>query len=182
MSGTWVFVCGPSGAGKDSVIRWARDGLAGRPDIVFAQRLMTRPTAPGADHQGMDPARFERLRDSGGLAWHWQAHGLHYGIEARYAQQVNWGRVVVVNGSREHVSMLPTELNARVVQITADVGAISARLAGRGREAPEAIAGRMERNARLGQVPADCEISNDGELARAGRRLAGYLESLLRPG
>ena len=42
-AGTWVFVCGPSGAGKDSVIGWARGQLADRPGIVFAQRPKLSP-------------------------------------------------------------------------------------------------------------------------------------------
>jgi len=49
MSGKWVFVCGPSGAGKDSVLAWASDHLAGRRDIVFARRMVTRPMQPGSD-------------------------------------------------------------------------------------------------------------------------------------
>lgn len=48
MTGAWVFVCGPSGAGKDSVLAWAREALAGRSDIVFARRLITRPAQSGS--------------------------------------------------------------------------------------------------------------------------------------
>lgn len=180
MKGAWVFVCGPSGAGKDSVIAWARDRLAGNGDVVFAQRWTTRPTSPGADHRSMDAADFARLRDSGGFAWKWDAHGLQYGVAARYARQVGWGRVVVVNGSREHVADLHADCRARVVQVVADPKEVGQRLARRGREAPEGIASRLARNARLGPVGADLTISNDGPLALAGERLAAYLSSLAR--
>lgn len=178
MSGAWVFVCGPSGAGKDSVIAWAREHLADNADIVFSQRLMTRPAPAGADHQGMEPEHFVHMRDSGGLAWHWEAHAHHYGVAARYARQVGWGRVVVVNGSREHVAGLHGDPKVRVVQVLADAADIAARLARRGRDAPEGIASRLARNARLGPVRADLMISNDGALAVAGQRLAQYLFSL----
>ena len=178
MSGAWVFVCGLSGAGKDSVIAWARDCLAGHGDVVFSQRWLTRPTPAGADHQGMDPAPFARLRDSGGLAWHWEAHGFHYGVGARYARQVGWGRVVVVNGSREHVAGLHADPKLRVVQVVADPMEVAQRLSRRGREGPEGIASRLARNARLGPVGADLLISNDGALAEAGQRLANYLVGL----
>jgi ribose 1,5-bisphosphokinase len=178
VSGAWVFVCGPSGAGKDSVIAWARDRLAGHGDVVFSQRWLTRPTTAGADHQGIDPAHFARLRDSGGLAWHWEAHGFHYGVGARYARQVGWGRVVVVNGSREHVAGLHADSKLRVVQVVADPVEVAQRLSRRGREAPEGIASRLARNARLGPVGADLMISNDGALAVAGQRLAKYLVNL----
>lgn len=178
MSGAWVFICGPSGAGKDSVIAWARDHLAGNTDVVFAQRLMTRPTAAGADHNGMAAEQFELLLQGGGLAWHWQAHGYHYGIASRYAQQVGWGRVVVVNGSREHVAGLRRSAELQVVQIAADAQDIAIRLARRGRDAPEAVAKRLARNTLLAQVDADLVIANDGELAVAGERLARHLASL----
>ena len=179
MSGAWVFVCGPSGAGKDSVIAWAREQLADTGDVVFAQRLITRPTPAGADHQGLDPGYFARLRDSGGLAWHWAAHGFHYGVAQRYARQVGWGRVVVVNGSREHVAGMHADPKIRVVQVVADPAALAGRLARRGRDAPEAVAGRLARNARLGAGQADLTISNDGALAAAGQRLAAYLFGLV---
>lgn len=178
MSGAWVFICGPSGAGKDSVIAWARDQLAGNPDVVFSQRLMTRPAAAGVDHNGMAAEQFESLLRGGALAWHWQAHGFHYGIPARYAQQVRWGRVVVINGSREHVAGLRRSAALQVIQIAADPRDIATRLAQRGRDTPEAVAGRLARNALLAQVDADLVIANVGELAVAGGRLARHLASL----
>ena len=178
MSGAWVFVCGPSGAGKDSVIASARELLAGNGQIVFSQRWMTRPAPAGADHRGMAPGQFVHLRDSGGLAWHWEAHAHHYGVAARYARQVSWGRVVVVNGSREHVARLHVDPKVRVVQVVADPADIAVRLARRGRDAPEGIASRLARNAQLGPVRGDLMISNDGALAVAGQRLAKYLVSL----
>ncbi len=178
MSGAWVFVCGPSGAGKDSVIGWAREHLAGDTDVVFAQRHETRPSCAGADRQGLGPAQFERLLRAGGMAWHWQAHGFQYGIASRYQQQVDWGRVVVVNGSREHVAGIRREGGLRVVQVTADAAELATRLLRRGREAPAAVAGRLARNMLLDCVDADLSIANDGTLEVAGRQLACYLECL----
>ena len=75
MSGTWIFVCGPSGAGKDSVIASARQTLGARADIVFARRMITRGTKAGSDHEAVDEAEFSFLRECRGLAWHWEAHG-----------------------------------------------------------------------------------------------------------
>lgn len=43
MKGRWLIVCGPSGAGKDSVIAWVAGVLADDPRIVFARWLMRRP-------------------------------------------------------------------------------------------------------------------------------------------
>lgn len=174
MSGLWVFVCGPSGAGKDSVMNWATRQLAGRSDIVFARRLVTRASRPDSDHDAVTPQQFARMLNSGALAWRWQAHGFHYGVSAHYAAQVAAGRVVVVNGSRQHVGALDAA-QVRVVQIVAEAQQLALRMAQRGRDAPQEVAARLARNARFRELRADCTIVNQGELADAGRQLADYL-------
>lgn len=175
MSGLWVFVCGPSGAGKDSVLDWAAQALAERQDMVFARRLVTRAVHPGSDHDEVTSEQFARLIASYGLAWRWQAHGFHYGIEARYAAQVAAGRVVVVNGSREHINTLHPSEQVRVVQIAANAAQLASRLEQRGREAPHEVARRLARNALFSDLRADHTILNQGTLADAGRQLVDYL-------
>lgn len=175
MSGAWVFVCGPSGAGKDSVIEAARHILGPRPDIVFARRMVTRAAQPGSDHDAVSEARFQALRSSGGLSWHWQAHGYCYGIARHYEDDVRAGRRVLVNGSREHVLALPPAPGIRVVEVTADAQTLAARLSQRGRDSSDAVAGRLARNSTLPSLQADIVIANDAALAQAGQRLADYL-------
>lgn len=179
MSGLWVFVCGPSGAGKDSVMNWAATHLAGRQDIVFARRMVTRQSHAGSDHDAVTAEQFACLSDGGGLAWCWEAHGFCYGIDTRYAEQVAAGRVVVVNGSREHVGALEVEEKVRVVQIVADASRLAARLAQRRRDTPQEVTQRLARNALLTSLRADCTVINQSELSDAGRQLANYLATCL---
>lgn len=175
MSGLWVFVCGPSGAGKDSVMNWAATHLAGRQDIVFARRMVTRPTHAGSDHDEVSAEQFARLKGAGGLAWCWEAHGFCYGIDASYAAPVAAGQVVVVNGSREHAGALAAAEHLRVVQVVAHAEHLANRLASRGRDAPHEVSQRLARNARFSDLRADHIIFNQGALADAGRQLADYL-------
>lgn len=175
MSGLWVFVCGPSGAGKDSVLDWAATHLAAHQDIVFARRMVTRAVKPGSDHDPITTEAFTRLMDACRLAWSWQAHGFHYGIDAHYAEQVAGGKTVVVNGSREHVAGLKTTRQVRVVQIVAEASQLAWRMQQRGRDAPHEISRRLERNTRFAGLQADCTILNHGELADAGHQLVGFL-------
>lgn len=175
MTGTWIFVCGPSGAGKDSVIARAQQMLGERKDIVFARRMVTRPAHAGSDHDPTTESQFHALLQAGGLRWHWQAHGFYYAIAAHYAAHVQAGQRVVVNGSRAHVQALTPSAEVRVVQITASPDQLAARLAGRGRDTASAVADRLTRGARFGGLAADCVIANDAELAVAGQRLADYL-------
>lgn len=174
--GGWVFVCGPSGSGKDSVIAYAQQALVARDDIVFARRFVTRPVHAGSDHDILTPAAFAALMQAGGLSWHWQAHGFSYGISSRYGDAITAGqRVVVVNGSREHVHGLQASPDIHVVHITADPEALAQRLLKRGRDSAEAVAQRLERNAGFDGMRADRVIVNNGELADAGRHLVDYL-------
>jgi phosphonate metabolism protein PhnN/1,5-bisphosphokinase (PRPP-forming) len=175
MSGLWVFVCGPSGAGKDSVMGWAAEHLAGRADIVFARRMVTRPSQPGSDHDPVTPKQFARMLGSGALVWCWEAHDFQYAIGAHYAAEVAAGRVVVINGSREHAGGLNAVEQVRVVQIMADARQLAARLTKRARDTPPEVTRRLARNALFADLHAHCIIVNQGELADAGRQLADYL-------
>lgn len=175
MSGLWVFVCGPSGAGKDSVMNWAATHLTARQDIVFARRMVTRRSHVGSDHDEVSTEQFARLNVGGGLAWRWEAHGFCYGIDAHYAEQVAAGRVVVVNGSREHASALEVATHLRVVQVVANTEHLASRMAQRGRDAPHEVSQRLARNTHFSNLRVDHTILNQSALADAGRQLADYL-------
>ena len=175
MSGAWVYICGPSGAGKDSVIEAARQIMGPQPDIVFARRMVTRATQPGSDHDAVSDAGFLELLKSGGLSWHWQAHGYSYGIARRYERDVLAGRQVVINGSRAHVLGLAPAPDLRVIEITADPQQVANRLIQRGRDSNSAVASRLARNTSFSGLQADLVIVNDGALTVAGRCLADYL-------
>lgn len=175
MSGLWVFVCGPSGAGKDSVMHWAQAHLQGNPKVVFARRMITREQHQGSDHDPVSHEQFAHLAATAGLAWQWRAHGFGYGIHANYANDVAAGRVVVVNGSREHVHTLALTPQLRVVQIEADPLQLAERLAQRSRETPQEVAHRLARNALIPKLHAHCTIINQSALADAGHKLVDFL-------
>lgn len=181
MTGKWVFVCGPSGVGKDSVIAWAVKALTSQPEIFFARRLITRPAQPASDHDAIGEDDFLQLQQSGGLGWCWQAHGFYYGIFQHYANHVSAGGIVVINGSRSHVDGLPAAPDVKRVEITASPEVIASRLTERGRDTQQEVLQRLARNASLEETASqklDLRINNDGELADAGSILATYLANL----
>jgi len=176
--GYWVMVCGPSGAGKDSVLDWARAALDGHDRIRFARRMVTRATHASCDHEESSVTAIQALERSGGLAWYWQAHGLHYGVRAEYAGQVAEGHIVVVNGSREHAGTLGGRPDVRCVMVTAPSSVLNQRLQRRGREDEIGVLLRMQRNMLLPQPPADLIIINEAGLEKAGQELRDYLLEL----
>lgn len=177
--GTLFLVCGPSGAGKDSLLRAARRRLKGEGRHVFARRVITRaPDAGGEDHEAVDVATFEERRADGDFLLHWRAHGLHYGVPAANGAHLAAGRSVVVNVSRAVIDEARARLQpVRVVLVTAPVDVLAARLRERAREDETDIAKRVERA--LATMPEGDDvvaIMNDGSLDRAADRFIAALE------
>ena len=136
-----VAIVGPSGAGKDTLIRAA---LVARPDLRLARRVITRPAdAGGEDFDGVTLAEFASRRDAGEFALHWQAHGLSYGIPQA---AITGGGTVLFNGSRAALATAKAQVHGlQVILVTAPDAVLAARLAARGREDPADIAERLAR-------------------------------------
>lgn len=179
MAGIFVAIVGPSGAGKDSVMSYARARIS--PDIVFVRRVITRPADAGSeDHDSLPLDAFQSAEASGAFAVSWGAHGLHYGLPVALETDLDAGKVVVANLSRAAIPRLRARYgDVVVVEITARPDVIAARLAGRGRESGEAIAQRMSR--KPAALPPDTiTIDNSGSLETAGEQLLHLLLDLVR--
>ena len=181
MTGTFVAVVGPSGVGKDSLIRFARERLGDR--IAFVRRVVTRSADGNAeDHDTLDPEGFLQAETRGEFALSWAAHGLRYGLPATLEHELASGRVVVANLSR---GVLPALLQryptAVVVSVVAERAVIAERLLRRGRETAASVERRLARRIDCNTVPANAVvIDNSGELAVAGTRFVRLLQELGR--
>ncbi len=103
MEGSLVYVMGPSGAGKDSVLSRARALLPPEAPVVFAHRYITRPADTGGEnHVAVTRAEFAMRRAHGLFAYHWGAHGNDYGVGREIHDWRAAGLTVVVSGSRDH--------------------------------------------------------------------------------
>ncbi|WP_246252089.1 phosphonate metabolism protein/1,5-bisphosphokinase (PRPP-forming) PhnN [Ancylobacter pratisalsi] len=176
--GPLVLVVGPSGAGKDTLIAYARARLADRADICFARRRITRPADATENHIAVNEADFARDVAEGRFPLHWQANGLSYALGPEIAEEIAGGRIVVANGSRAALD----EARARfarvvVVHVTAPPEVLAARLAARGREQGEAVLRRLAREPAL-STPPDLRILNVDAADAAGERLAAFLSGL----
>jgi ribose 1,5-bisphosphokinase len=182
-SGRLIYVIGPSGAGKDSVISYARDRLgAESAGHVFARRHITRPAGSGGeDHIPITMDAFDRGCADRRFALHWRGNGLGYGVTAEIDLWLGAGRHVVLNGSRGYLpeaqAIYP---NLLPVLIQIDPAVLRQRLLARGRETPEQIAARIQRAVELEIIdhPALVAIPNNGPLAHAGDAFLALLRSL----
>lgn len=178
MPGCLIYVCGPSGAGKDALLRLARERLEPR-GFVFPQRVITRP-ADGSEKQiEMSVAEFTAAAERGAFCMQWQSHGLYYGIPASLRTALAAGHPAVVNGSREYIAQARRAFpDLLCLMVTAPESVIADRLAQRGREDGAAIAERMERNRRLTEFEADVVHENHGDLKESGEAFVGLLARL----
>jgi ribose 1,5-bisphosphokinase len=183
MAGALVYVMGPSGAGKDSVLGRARAMLPTDLPIVFAHRYITRPANSGGEnHVALSPAEFALRHAHGLFAFHWQAHGNDYGIGQEIHAWRRAGLAVVVSGSREHFrQMKDIDKDTVPVLITAPAGRLQERLQKRGREDAVATAERLQR-----AVAQDLDLAgmitivNDGALDEAAEAFVRLLATLRR--
>jgi ribose 1,5-bisphosphokinase len=104
--GRLVVVVGPSGAGKDSILRAARTVLSARA-AVFPRRFITREAGdPSEDHIPISATAFGAAEAAGVFALTWDAHGLKYGIPRAADDMLRAGFTVVFNASRTVIPRL----------------------------------------------------------------------------
>lgn len=182
-TGILVAVVGPSGVGKDSLIAGARSALADAPGVRFARRMITRPAdEAGENHIPVSSGDFGQLEKAGAFAVSWEAHGLKYGVPASVLDDLEAGRIVVVNGSRSALDRFQAVFpRLVVVNVTARPDVLAVRLAARGRESAQEIEARLARA--VEPLPDSFEsvtIDNSGALETATRQLVSLLEDLQR--
>ena len=177
--GTLVYVMGASGAGKDSVLQYARRALDGRFPVVFAHRYITR--APGEDIENfvaLSCREFALRKRRRLFAFHWKAYGFDYGIGIEIRHWLAAGLTVVVDGSRAHFRANRAALRGALpILITASEDELRRRLVARGRDDARAIERRLARARRFRPIhPALVTIDNSGLLEQAGEAFARLLK------
>ncbi|UCI31710.1 phosphonate metabolism protein/1,5-bisphosphokinase (PRPP-forming) PhnN [Mesorhizobium sp. B4-1-4] len=177
VSGRLILVVGPSGAGKDTLIDYARDRLRDDPRVRFVRRIISRPASPGEDHEPVDQEAFDRCVLEGGFSLHWQAHGLSYGVPSQIDHWLERGNVVVANGSRAILADARLRYpQLIVVNVTAPMDILAKRLVERGRESLESVRQRLMRGEQHSvEGPDVVHIDNSGRQEIAGERVLGLL-------
>jgi ribose 1,5-bisphosphokinase len=182
--GVFVAVAGPSGAGKDTLIEYARRHFTGQGDIVFVRRLITREAdAASEDHDTLSIEAFERARSEGAFACSWEANGLGYALPAGADEAIASGCIAVANVSRAAIPLLRERYrNVLTVIVTARANILAERLAARGRETEVDIRERLARNATYAEPGEETDtitIDNSGTAEEGGRRMVAALEKAL---
>lgn len=181
MPGRLIYLMGPSGAGKDSLIDAARQPLSGL-GCEVARRVITRSAeSVGEEAIEVTAEEFTRRVGRGDFALFWQANGLGYGIPVVIDSWLVQGRHVLVNGSRGYLSKARVRYPDLIpIVLTVDNEVLRRRLLRRARESLPEIEERLQRNeqfAHAGWLDEEgvIRLDNSAELEVTLRRLLGIL-------
>ena len=179
--GTLVLVVGPSGAGKDSIIRGAQEVFNSNSKFVFPRRIVTRKSdAASEDHDSVSEMDFALSVAKGDYAVWWKAHGNSYGLPISIDDDLRIGRTVIFNCSRTVVGEVQKHYPKVVVaDVQVSEGQLVDRIVARGRETRDEA---IERASRV--VPpfptdtASFPIRNDSSLDLAISTFCNLLRML----
>lgn len=176
--GRLVLVVGPSGAGKDTLLRLAQAACADDHDVVFPRRVVTRESSADEDNVALGPDEFRRALEHGDFAVHWEAHGHSYALPLDINDDIRAGRAVVVNVSRTVIAALrQAYANVVVVAVTAPPDVLAQRLAARARHSDGSITDRLARSVDDAAANADVTILNAGSADYHGRQLVRVIRN-----
>jgi ribose 1,5-bisphosphokinase len=183
-----IYVVGPSGAGKDTLLTWLKSHVRSSSLLHWARRTIDRPSSiefNAEQHESVEAEEFEKLLKEGAFAMHWEANSHRYGIRFQEIAPLYQFKWVIVNGSRGYLSSVAKDYpGLTILHITADQELLRKRLIDRGRESNEMIEERLRREVPIITPPHSnlIEIINNGSLESVGsfmlQRL-GELESTI---
>lgn len=175
MTPVLIYVLGPSGAGKDSVLEWLKSHLPPHAAVHFARRSITRAAHPGAEqHEPLSHEVFAAERERGCFGLYWSANGLNYGVRHAELQGPLGTGWVFVTGSRAYLPQaIAMNPGLVVLHVTASPEVLLERLVARGRESAADIRARLERAPPLERPSGTTvlEIHNNARLQDAGHQL-----------
>lgn len=177
--GRLIYLMGPSGSGKDSVIEYARERCSAQ-HVIFSHRYITRPTTMGLEiHVPLTPDEYQARLDANLFAMAWDSHGYRYSVGAELDLWLETGFHVVVNGSRAYLEEA-TKLYPNLIPclISVDGSILRDRLLARGRETMDQIQSRLNRaNKYTCHHPNLQKIDNSGEVSAAGKELISLIKN-----
>jgi ribose 1,5-bisphosphokinase len=180
-----VLIVGNSGAGKDSLIReTAHQWPANLPLLRAPRRYITRPAHASEPFLSITEAEFQALQSQGRFCLAWTSYGMAYGVSRDVLIDLDAGRPVLVNVSREVIQEARDSLpGVLVAYVHVPLEVSMARIQDRGREelGSDAYQARIRRaRANPGLKAADIVIDNNGPLASAAGQLRVFIQSHLR--
>jgi len=173
-----IAVVGPSGSGKDTIMRACMEVFSDDSDVYWVKRVITRERdASREDHDSVSEEQFEKMSVNGDFAVQWQAHGLSYGVPAdEVHKQLGKDKVTIVNGSRAALPDFRNEFpRFKAVWINASDEVLKDRLNNRGTESADAVRQRLGRSISVTPDKDDLLIDNSGQIDESVEQLINLI-------
>ncbi len=175
-NGKLLYLIGPSGAGKDSLLQALPQQLPATAPVIIAQRFVTRDPGKGSEnHISLNHEMFRHWDAQGCFALTWASHGCLYGIGTDVDDWLTSGWHVLVNGSRAALDRAERHWGEALIPVTVrvDPSLLEQRLQARGREDAAAMRHRLERGKALGEPnhPRTVVVDNNGAIEEATAQL-----------
>jgi ribose 1,5-bisphosphokinase len=166
-----ILVAGPSGAGKDTVIR---EFLKTERDINVPVRCITRPPDENEPNIEMSSEEFKKAEAAGLFAASWHANGNSYGIRN---EDIKDG-INLISVSRTVIPLFQGVFRlVHTVIVTASKDVLRKRLINRGRESAEEVEKRLERMPQIKDGNLFV-LDNSGDLAETLLKLKAHIDRL----
>jgi ribose 1,5-bisphosphokinase len=134
-----VLIVGPSGAGKDTLLRNIKDKI----DANIIKRYITRKPTPDESNYFLDIEAFEILEKNGFFISTWRAHNNRYGIPKN---QIKDGLNIISISRGTIKNFEEKDKNVTTIEVTVPKEILYERLKKRGREGEENIKKRLNRS------------------------------------
>jgi ribose 1,5-bisphosphokinase len=175
--GRLILVVGPSGAGKDTLLGFARAACADDPAIVFPRRVITREASASEDNEEVSAEAFREALAHDEYAMHWEAHGHRYALRRAIDDDIGAGRTVVANVSRTVIPAIRhAYANVVVISITAPPDVLAERIAMRARGSDGRIEQRLGRTVDEAAAAPEFTIVNVSSAEYHSRQLVRIIK------
>lgn len=176
-----IIIVGASGAGKDSLLKAAKDHFRDHPNIHFVRRYITRKPGEFEDNFYVDDVAFEILKDHGFFFSYWYAHELKYGVPKQAVESLKEDETMIVSISRTKIRDFEERFSGHVttVNVTADEAIIKQRLERRKREDSMQIHTRLQRMSIPVTAKTLINFENNAELEVSSVPFISLLERII---
>lgn len=174
-----LLITGPSGAGKDSLLRLAAHHFRKDSRLCLVKRYITRQPDSNEQNYFVDHAAFTLLCKNNFFISHWNAHGNLYGIPRTGLPDKNENTLAIISISRQNVGDFERCFErVTTLGIKVDPDILRNRLRARGREDDKSIEKRLQRTAPPIKARRMLHFDNSEELACSGKQFLDLLDSL----